>query len=259
MPPLHARPRHAAPRNHGKVRAALVPAVLLASSGSALGGLAVSASADDRAPRVTSVASTVDLRAAQSDRTQQLATAAARADRTRSQADVDVAQQQVAAQAAAAAAEQARTAAEKTAADQAAAQSAQAAAAAAAPKYVRPDVGPLSSPFGMRWGHLHAGIDLAGPWGSTVVAVADGVVESTQDEGGYGNCLRLQHPDGTETLYGHLSSFLVTPGTQVQAGQPIAREGNSGHSTGAHLHFEVHIGGTAINPIGWLQAHGIAV
>lgn len=264
MPPLYARPRHAAPRDHGKVRAALVPAVLLASTGTALGGLAANASADDRVVHVSTAASSTSLAGASAERANEVAQAALRADRARATEQVRAAQQAVAQQAAdkaasdKAAADAASAATAKQAADAAAAE---AAAEAAKPKYVRPDVGPLSSGFGYRWGRLHAGIDLAGPYGSAVVAVADGVVESTQWEGGYGNCVRIKHPDGTETLYGHLSAFVARPGQVVQAGQQIAREGNTGHSTGPHLHFEVHtsVGGTPINPIPWLTAHGIAV
>lgn len=246
MPPLYTRPRHAAPRDHGKVRAALVPAVLLASSGTALGGLAAGASAAQGAPRATAVASTIDLQAAQVDRANALELAAARADRARA---AQTQAQELAAQ----------QAAEQAAAEKAAAEKAAAEAEAARPKYARPNVGVLTSPFGYRWGGLHPGIDIAAPWGSPVVAAADGVVESARWEGGYGMCVRVRLPDGTENVYAHLSAFIASPGQQVKAGEQIAREGNTGFSTGPHLHFEVRIGGSPVNPIPWLQERGITI
>lgn len=239
MPPLYTRPRHAAPRDHGKVRAALVPAVLLASSGTALGGLAAGASAAQGAPRAAAAASPVDLQAAQLARVSVVEAAASRADRARV---VQAQTQQVAAAAAA----------------QSAAEQEAAAAEAARPKYVRPNVGVLTSPFGARWGRLHPGIDVAAPWGTPVLAAADGVVESARVEGGYGMCVRVRLPDGTENIYAHLSGFTVSPGQQVKAGQQIAREGNTGLSTGPHLHFEVRVGGSPVNPISWLQERGVA-
>ena len=126
------------------------------------------------------------------------------------------------------------------------------------PAYVRPDVGPLTSGFKWRWGRMHSGIDLAGPWGSPVRAVAAGTVIEADAESGYGNMVKVQHDDGTVTYYAHLSSFVVTSG-RVTAGEIIAREGDTGHSTGPHLHFEVRIDGTPINPIPWLASHGIFI
>jgi murein DD-endopeptidase MepM/ murein hydrolase activator NlpD len=131
-------------------------------------------------------------------------------------------------------------------------------AAPAAPQYFRPDVGPLTSGFKWRWGRMHTGIDLAGPWGSPILAVTAGTVIEADQESGYGNIMKVQHADGTVTCYAHLSSFVVTSG-HVDAGQVIAREGDTGHSTGPHLHFEVRIDGTPINPIPWLASHGIII
>jgi murein DD-endopeptidase MepM/ murein hydrolase activator NlpD len=125
-------------------------------------------------------------------------------------------------------------------------------------RWVRPNWGPLTSPFGYRWGRLHAGIDLAGPYGSTIVAATDGCISYAGPEGGYGEVLRISDWDGTETVYGHMSTFLRTSGC-VRAGTPIARVGAAGDATGPHLHFEVRIGGTPVNPIPFLARRGVYV
>jgi murein DD-endopeptidase MepM/ murein hydrolase activator NlpD len=78
-------------------------------------------------------------------------------------------------------------------------------------------------------------------------------------ESGYGKCVRITHPDGTVTVYAHMSELLVEAGSTVTAGQQIGREGNTGRSTGPHLHFEVRVDGTPVNPAAWLQARGVAV
>jgi murein DD-endopeptidase MepM/ murein hydrolase activator NlpD len=272
VPALYARPRHAAPRDHSRIRAALVPAVLLASTGSALGGLAVGASADDGVLRVTSASATapaVDVEALVADRALVVEQAGARANRSREIAAQRAAEAAALAQLAedvrrveeARLAEEARVAAEIAAAEQQAAERAaaeQAAAeAAAAPKFARPGVGRLTSGFGNRWGRLHAGIDLAAGTGSPIRAAAEGVVESTGNEGGYGQTIRIQHADGTQTLYAHLSAITVGAGQQVAAGEEIGREGNTGASTGPHLHFEVRIGGNPVDPAVWLQQRGV--
>jgi murein DD-endopeptidase MepM/ murein hydrolase activator NlpD len=124
-------------------------------------------------------------------------------------------------------------------------------------RWVRPDVGPLSSPFGYRWGTLHPGDDLAGPYGSSVLAATDGCIESASYDGGYGNRILIRDWDGTETLYGHMSSFVRTSGC-VTAGTVIGREGSTGYSTGPHLHFEVHVNGVAIDPLPFMAARGVS-
>jgi murein DD-endopeptidase MepM/ murein hydrolase activator NlpD len=111
----------------------------------------------------------------------------------------------------------------------------------------------------MRWGHVHEGIDLGGPYGSPVLAVTDGIVVFAGQESGYGNFIELQLGDGTVTAYGHLATILVHVGQQVPAGFPIGVEGSTGHSTGPHLHFEVRVHGTPIDPIPWLRARGVIV
>ncbi|MCU1590241.1 MAG: peptidase [Frankiales bacterium] len=126
------------------------------------------------------------------------------------------------------------------------------------PDYVRPGVGVLTSGFKWRWGRMHTGIDLAGPYGSPVRAVTAGTIIEADSESGYGNIVKIQHDDGTVTYYAHLSKILIHSG-RVTAGEQIANEGDTGHSTGPHLHFEVRINDVPINPVPWLAKHGIFV
>lgn len=125
-------------------------------------------------------------------------------------------------------------------------------------RWVRPYGGVFSSGFGYRWGRLHAGIDLAGPWGSTFYAATAGCIEYAGPMSGYGEVMRIRDWDGTETVYGHMSSFIRHYGC-VTAGEPIARIGSAGDATGPHLHFEVRIGGTPVNPVPFLAARGVYV
>lgn len=117
-----------------------------------------------------------------------------------------------------------------------------------------PSKGTLSSRYGRRWGKMHAGIDIAGPIGTPVVAAADGVViASGFSSGGYGNVIDIQHPDGSFTRYGHNNRLIAGVGQTVKQGQHISDMGNTGRSTGPHLHFEFHpSGGSAINPMAYL-------
>ena len=262
LPPLYARPRHAAPRDTTKIRAALVPAVLVASTGSALGGLAAGASADDGVVRATAASSevattTVDVEALLKERQLVVEQNEARASRDRALAEKKAAEAAAAAEAARIAAEQeaARVAAEQAAAAKAAAE---AEAAANAKKFARPGQGRITSTFGSRWGRLHAGIDMACGTGCPIRAAAAGTVISAGWEGGYGKAVRIQHADGTVTLYAHNSSILVSKGQRVAAGQQISREGSTGNSTGPHLHFEVRVGGNPVNPLVWLRQRGIS-
>lgn len=252
MPPLYARPRHAAPRDTTKIRAALVPAVLLASTGSALGGLAAGASADGRVLRVTTAASSLpelDVQAMQANRNLVVEQSEARASRDRARDE---------AEAAAAAAEAARVAEEARKAEEARlAAEAEAARIAALPKYARPGTGRITSSFGPRWGRMHSGLDIASGAGNRISAAAAGTVMSAGWEGGYGYAVRIKHDDGTVTLYAHNASLTVSKGQRVEAGQQIAREGSTGNSTGPHVHFEVRIGGNAVNPRTWLRERGV--
>ncbi|MFW0873011.1 peptidoglycan DD-metalloendopeptidase family protein [Rhodococcoides corynebacterioides] len=122
-------------------------------------------------------------------------------------------------------------------------------------KPVDPDQITLTSGFGMRWGSMHQGIDLAGPIGTPIYAAADGVVRDAGPASGFGQWVVLDHQqDGRtfSTVYGHIDSFSVAAGQPVRAGQVIATLGNRGESTGPHLHFEIweggRTGGTAIDP-----------
>ncbi|MFB0616825.1 M23 family metallopeptidase [Streptomyces sp. AGS-58] len=129
------------------------------------------------------------------------------------------------------------------------------------PKFVLPVTQRgLSAYFGqagVNWMSVHTGIDFPVSYGTTVMAATDGTV-STQWNSAYGNMLILTSKDGTQTWYCHLSSYRVASGTTVKAGQPIAYSGNSGNSTGPHLHFEVRpAGGAAIDPLPWLRSHGL--
>jgi murein DD-endopeptidase MepM/ murein hydrolase activator NlpD len=126
------------------------------------------------------------------------------------------------------------------------------------PKYVQPAQGRLTSTFGARWGTTHYGIDIANSLGTPIVAAADGVVIEAGPASGFGLWVRIQHADGTITVYGHMDSFSVSEGQQVKAGEQIARMGNRGESTGTHLHFEVwNPDGMKIDPLPWLAEHGI--
>lgn len=129
----------------------------------------------------------------------------------------------------------------------------------APPVAARPGDGALTSTFGPRWGRAHSGIDLAAGIGAPVRAAADGTVSSAGAEGGYGTTVRVQHADDTETVYAHLSSAMVEPGALVVAGQDVGREGNTGRSTGPHLHFEVRVTGVPVDPVAWLAARGVLV
>jgi murein DD-endopeptidase MepM/ murein hydrolase activator NlpD len=101
---------------------------------------------------------------------------------------------------------------------------------------------------------MHAGIDLAGPVGTPIYATADGIVgRSEWNAGGYGNLVELNHGQGIQTRYGHLSRRTVQPGQRVRRGQLIGLMGSTGRSTGSHLHYEVRIDGRAVNPIPFMQ------
>ncbi|WP_317127419.1 M23 family metallopeptidase [Hymenobacter oligotrophus] len=108
---------------------------------------------------------------------------------------------------------------------------------------------PLTSDFGWRGYRWHYGVDLDLDTGDSVKAAFDGVVRvANYDGGGYGYYLVVRHYNGLETLYGHLSKQLVKPGTFVKAGQLIGKGGNTGRSTGSHLHYEVRYEGNPIDP-----------
>lgn len=117
-----------------------------------------------------------------------------------------------------------------------------------------PGVRTVSSPFGPRWGRMHTGIDIStgGIYGRTIVAAKSGTVTMVKrSAGGYGLHLQISHGDGYSTLYAHCSEILVYAGQTVSKGQAIAKVGNSGSSTGPHLHFEIRRNGKATNPMSY--------
>ena len=119
----------------------------------------------------------------------------------------------------------------------------------------------VSSCYGMRWGRLHAGVDLAAPNGTPIRAAGAGVIVKAGAEEGYGNAVLIDHGNGYLTHYGHMSVVTVHVGDEVTAGQQIGDEGSTGHSTGPHLHFEVHKGfyKNPIEPTEWLHEHGVNI
>lgn len=121
------------------------------------------------------------------------------------------------------------------------------------PTYIRPTTyGVLTSPFGARWGTIHKGIDWGVPVGTACRASRAGTVVSAGWSGGYGYCVVIDHGDGVRTRYAHLSSIQVSNGQYVNQGDVIALTGNTGDSTGPHIHFEIIVNGTAVNPAGYL-------
>jgi murein DD-endopeptidase MepM/ murein hydrolase activator NlpD len=112
--------------------------------------------------------------------------------------------------------------------------------------------GVLYSRYGVRQGQRHDGIDIAAPEGTPVGAAAGGLVIFAGEQSGYGAIVILKHASGLLTLYAHASELLVRHGDRVEAGQPIARVGRSGRTTGPHLHFEVREGTRPRNPLFYL-------
>jgi murein DD-endopeptidase MepM/ murein hydrolase activator NlpD len=115
-----------------------------------------------------------------------------------------------------------------------------------------PVSGPLTSPFGMRWGSLHPGIDIGVGYGTPIHAAAAGTVLVASYNGGYGNLVVLDHGSSIATAYAHQSSIAVTVGQTVSQGEVIGYVGSTGFSTGPHLHFEVRVNGTPVDPLGYL-------
>ena len=113
----------------------------------------------------------------------------------------------------------------------------------------------ISSEFGLRADPfrrtqaMHAGVDFKAPWAEPVLATADGVILNAGWSGGYGKLVEIRHDNGVTTRYGHLSSIDVSPGQRVKRGDIVGRMGNTGRSTGAHLHYETRVNGEAIDPV----------
>ncbi|MFT4012928.1 MAG: DUF5930 domain-containing protein [Paracoccus sp. (in: a-proteobacteria)] len=111
-----------------------------------------------------------------------------------------------------------------------------------------------TSPYGRRWGRMHEGIDMAGPVGTPIHVTGDGVVTWAGWQSGYGNLIKVQHELGTETRYGHLSKIKVKVGQKVSQGDLIGAMGNTGRSTGSHLHYEVRVNDRPVNPMTFIKA-----
>ncbi|MEA5480068.1 peptidoglycan DD-metalloendopeptidase family protein [Pseudanabaena galeata UHCC 0370] len=122
--------------------------------------------------------------------------------------------------------------------------------------FIWPADGVFTSGYGWRWGRIHAGIDIAAPVGTPILAAASGVVEYSQwNDGGYGNMIDIRHADGTITRYAHMNELYVKEGQTVGQGQLIGAMGSTGFSTGPHLHFEIRPnGGSAIDPMAFLAS-----
>jgi murein DD-endopeptidase MepM/ murein hydrolase activator NlpD len=118
--------------------------------------------------------------------------------------------------------------------------------------FIWPVNGTFTSPFGMRWGRLHAGIDIAAPEGTPIRAADDGTVVLAGWTGGYGNYTCVSHGGSLSTCYAHQSRLGTSAGANVSKGQVIGYVGNTGNSFGAHLHFEVRVGGNPVDPMGYL-------
>lgn len=122
-----------------------------------------------------------------------------------------------------------------------------------------PVEGRLMSPFGGRTdpfsgeGAIHTGVDLEAAMGTPVHAAGDGIVVHADWESGYGRLIIIDHGNGVQTYYGHLSSYGVVPGQEVRRGDVIARSGASGRATSPHLHYEVRLGGTPVNPYPYMM------
>jgi murein DD-endopeptidase MepM/ murein hydrolase activator NlpD len=115
-----------------------------------------------------------------------------------------------------------------------------------------PTNGAFTSPFGPRWGRLHAGIDIGAPEGTPIRAALSGKVVLLGWTGGYGNYTCIQHSGALSTCYGHQSRYGTSLGANVSKGEVIGYVGNTGNSTGAHLHFETRVNGNPVNPMGYL-------
>jgi murein DD-endopeptidase MepM/ murein hydrolase activator NlpD len=111
-----------------------------------------------------------------------------------------------------------------------------------------------TSGFGPRWGRMHEGVDMAGPVGTPIYSTADGVVTFAGWASGYGRLIKIQHANGLETRYAHLNAIRVEPGQRVSRGERIGDMGNSGRSTGPHLHYEIRVGGEPLNPMLYIEA-----
>jgi murein DD-endopeptidase MepM/ murein hydrolase activator NlpD len=118
--------------------------------------------------------------------------------------------------------------------------------------FIWPLNGPITSGFGPRWGRMHTGIDIDGYTGQPIVAAKTGRVILASYYSGYGNAVIIDHGGGIATLYGHMSGFATSNGAAVEQAQVIGYVGCTGSCTGDHLHFEVRVNGTPVNPLNYL-------
>ena len=124
--------------------------------------------------------------------------------------------------------------------------------------FVQPAQGRLTSAAGPRWGGQHFGTDIANAIGTPIVAVTDGVVVEAGPASGFGLWVRIAHPGGWSSVYGHIDRSLVQAGQRVRAGERIALMGNRGQSTGPHLHVEIwDANGAKVDPQSWLNRRGV--
>lgn len=122
------------------------------------------------------------------------------------------------------------------------------------PTYIKPlSNGRFSSGFKYRWGRWHKGVDWACPTGTAIKASCSGTVVQAGWFSSYGYCITISHPDGNKTRYAHLKKILVSTGQTVKQGEKIALSGNTGRSTGPHLHFEIIVNGSQVDPLKYLE------
>lgn len=116
-----------------------------------------------------------------------------------------------------------------------------------------PSRGGITSPFGVRWGKMHNGIDIGAAMGDPIYAAMDGKIYCTEWEDGYGNVIKIDHGEGVQTIYAHCSSIGVKLGQYVKKGEKIGQVGSTGRSTGPHVHFEVRVNNVAQDPLKYLN------
>jgi murein DD-endopeptidase MepM/ murein hydrolase activator NlpD len=120
--------------------------------------------------------------------------------------------------------------------------------------WIWPGDGPITSPFGHRWGRAHEGVDIDAGYGTPVIAPQRGtVIAAGPGQRGYGLVVQIDHGNGITTLYAHLSKVVAHVGQVVAQGDVVGNVGATGAVTAAHLHYEVHVGGVPRNPMPWLQ------
>lgn len=118
--------------------------------------------------------------------------------------------------------------------------------------FIWPVNGPVTSGYGLRWGRMHEGVDIGVGFGTPIRAAASGTVSHAGWLGGYGNLVVVEHGGGLATAYAHQQRIYVSVGQAVSQGEALGEVGSTGNSTGPHLHFEVRVNGSAVDPLGYL-------